>query len=422
MMIFNVYKTFPSLVYTIINDLSFLTASFAISFCCVMSSMDVEPSFPVSLSPDALGKYTACGSILSSFFQSLNSHLVSGTLIGSLCVQLDSLLLTALSRTHVRPKVDKGLAFPTCVSVNHVVGHFSPGKDDGTVLHEGDVVKVDVGVHIDGYVAVMARTEVVGGGKARGRKADVIKAAYLANECAVMMLKQGGKNYNVTEMIKAVADTFNVRVVQGVLSHQMKRFIIDGNKVVLSKGDIDTKVDDAEFEIGDVFGIDVVFSTGEGKPKEHDEKTTVFKRAVDKSYNLKLKASQAFLKQIDLQFSTFPFAIRAFEDEKLAKLGLTEVLKHDLVVPYPVLSEKQGEFVAQFKFTVIITPEGPVRLTEAPFDLQSLESEYELKDPVLLALYQEGQEAIQLAIKKREEKRLAKKAGANSVPVAMDTN
>lgn len=56
-----------------------------------------------------------------------------------------------LSLTYVKKRVEKGVAFPTCVSVNEVVGHYSPLEDE-VVLKEGDVVKVELGVHIDGYI------------------------------------------------------------------------------------------------------------------------------------------------------------------------------------------------------------------------------------------------------------------------------
>jgi len=50
-----------------------------------------------------------------------------------------------------------------------------------------------------------------------------------------------------------------------VLSHQMKQFVIDGNKVVLSLSNPDTRVDEAEFEENEVYAIDIVTSTGDGK-------------------------------------------------------------------------------------------------------------------------------------------------------------
>ena len=57
--------------------------------------------------------------------------------------------------------IRKGIGFPTCISVNHIVGHNSPLLSDKTTLKSGDVVKVDCGVQIDGYIAVGAHTFVV---------------------------------------------------------------------------------------------------------------------------------------------------------------------------------------------------------------------------------------------------------------------
>lgn len=69
----------------------------------------------------------------------------------------------------------------------------------------------------------------------------------------------------MTEAIQKVAAAYDCKVVEGVLSHQLKQFVIDGNKVVLSVGNADTRVDDAEFEENEVYAIDIVASTGDGK-------------------------------------------------------------------------------------------------------------------------------------------------------------
>ena len=75
------------------------------------------------------------------------------------------------------------------------------------------------------------------------------------------------QNKDVTEAIQKVAAAYDCKIVEGVLSHQLKQFVIDGNKVVLSVSNADTKVDDAEFEENEVYAIDIVTSTGEGKVK-----------------------------------------------------------------------------------------------------------------------------------------------------------
>lgn len=76
--------------------------------------------------------------------------------------------------------MEKGVAFPTCVSVNNVVGHYSPLKSEDSNVKNGDVVKVELGCHIDGFVGQVAHTVVVGQKEVSGKKADVILAAYNA--------------------------------------------------------------------------------------------------------------------------------------------------------------------------------------------------------------------------------------------------
>ena len=58
--------------------------------------------------------------------------------------------------------MEKGVAFPTCISVNNIVGHLSPLKSEDQQLKDGDLVKIDLGCHIDGFVGLVAHTIVVG--------------------------------------------------------------------------------------------------------------------------------------------------------------------------------------------------------------------------------------------------------------------
>lgn len=92
-------------------------------------------------------------------------------------------------------EIKKGIAFPTSVSVNNCICHFSPTKNDPDhELKEGDVVKIDLGAHIDGFIAVAAHTVVAksdANAKVTGRAADVILATYWASQAALRLLKPG---------------------------------------------------------------------------------------------------------------------------------------------------------------------------------------------------------------------------------------
>ena len=75
-----------------------------------------------------------------------------------------------------------------------------------------------------------------------------------------------------------------------------------------------------------------------------------------------------------------PFTLRSCENETKAKMGVVECVTHKLIEPFQVLYEKEGEHVAQFKFTVLLMPNGPHKITGLPLDLDLVESEKSIED------------------------------------------
>ncbi|GAB2230246.1 hypothetical protein Droror1_Dr00014504 [Drosera rotundifolia] len=336
-------------------------------------------------SPEVVTKYKSAADIVNKALQLVISECKPKAKVWELCEKGDAFIKEQTGNMYksAKKKIEKGVAFPTCISVNNTVCHFSPLASDETVLEEGDVVKIDLGCHIDGFIAVVAHTHVIQDGPVTGRKADVIAAANTTAEVALRLVRPGKKNKDVTEAIQKVAAAYDCKIVEGVLSHQLKQFVIDGNKVVLSVSTPEVRVDDAEFEENEVYAVDIVASTGEGKPKLLDEKqTTIYKRAVDKNYHLKMKASRFIFSEISQNFPIMPFTARWLE-EKRARLGLVECVNHDLLQPYPVLHEKSGDFVAHIKFTVLLMPNGSDRVTSHP--LQELQPTKALDDPEIKA-------------------------------------
>ena len=300
-------------------------------------------------------------------------------------------------------KIDKGIAFPTCVSVNNQVCHNSPLDDNAVVLEEGQAVKIDLGAHVDGYIAVVANTVVLTGDAAApvtGQQADVMQAAVTAGEAAIRKLRPGASNADVAAAIAKVAEDFGVNVVEGVLTHAMKRFVIDGNKVVLHKSSPELKADEETVALNEVYALDIVLSSGEGKPKIQDEKeTNVYKRAIEKNYKLKMQASKQLFSQITTRFPTMPFTMRAMTETRGARLGVVECMSHELLHEYPVLYEKPGDCVAHFKATVLVMQNGNDRVTT--WAHQPLQSDLELTDEDLKAL-------IAQPLKSKKKKKAAK--------------
>ncbi|XP_065141833.1 proliferation-associated protein 2G4b [Paramisgurnus dabryanus] len=346
-----------------------------------------------------------------------------GVSVVSLCEKGDAFISAETGKVFKKEKeIKKGIAFPTCVSVNNCVCHFSPLKSDPDyTLKDGDLVKIDLGVHVDGFISNVAHSFVVGATKdapVTGRKADVVKAAHLCAEAALRLVKPGNQNSQVTEAWNKIAQSFKCTAIEGMLSHQLKQHVIDGEKTIIQNPSDQQKKDHekAEFEVHEVYAVDVLISTGEGKAKDSGQRTTVYKRDPNKQYGLKMKTSRMFFSEVERRFDTMPFTLRAFEDESKARLGVVECAKHELLQPFTVLHEKEGEFVAQFKFTVLLMANGPLRITSGFFEPELYKSEHEVQDPELKALLQSS--ASRKAQKKKKKK--ASKTAENATGQPME--
>jgi methionine aminopeptidase len=136
-----------------------------------------------------------------------------GSKLFELCFFGDSAIIEELGKVYNKKQIFKGIAFPTCISINEVCGYNSPTFDESATIKEGDLVKVEVGAHVDGFAAFVAHTIVVqSNAKATvtGKKADVILAAYNAIQAALRLIKPGYFNNQVTDVIKRVCDAYEV--------------------------------------------------------------------------------------------------------------------------------------------------------------------------------------------------------------------
>uniref|UniRef100_A0A2K5K3F6 Peptidase M24 domain-containing protein n=1 Tax=Colobus angolensis palliatus TaxID=336983 RepID=A0A2K5K3F6_COLAP len=123
----------------------------------------------------------------------------SGVSVLSLCEKGHAMIIEETGKIFKKEKeMKKGIAFPTSISVNNFVCHFFPLKSSQDyILKEGDLVKIDLGFHVDGLIANVAHTFVVDvaqGTQVTGRKADVIKTAHLCAEAALCLAKPRNQN------------------------------------------------------------------------------------------------------------------------------------------------------------------------------------------------------------------------------------
>uniref|UniRef100_A0AAR2LMW5 Peptidase M24 domain-containing protein n=1 Tax=Pygocentrus nattereri TaxID=42514 RepID=A0AAR2LMW5_PYGNA len=331
-------------------------------------------------------KYKMGGDIANQALRLVIDAAKPGVSVLSLCEKGDAYIMTETGKVFKKEKdMKKGIAFPTCVSVNNCVCHFSPLKSDPDyTLKDGDLVKIDLGVHVDGFIANVAHSFVIGTSKeapVTGRKADVIKAAYLCAEAALRLVKPGNQNTQVTEAWNKIAHSFKCNPIEGMLSHQLKQHVIDGEKTIIQNPTDQQKKDHekAEFEVHEVYAVDVLISTGEGKARDGGQRTTIYKRDPSKQYGLKMKTSRIFFSEVERRFDAMPFTLR-----------------------YRVKHFGELKFVAQFKFTVLLMANGPLRITSGPFEPELYKSEHDVQDPELKSLIQSS--ASRKAQKKKKKK------------------
>ena len=405
---------------------------------------DDEVGEDFSKDPRAFSYLQDAGRIADDALQAIIKKMIPGANLYELCTQSDAFILDKLSKIYTKKKFIKGLAFPTCISINEVCGNYSAPAEitddphEKKSLSEGDVAKIDLGVQIHGFAAVAAHTVVVSSKpdeKVTGAKAEVILAAYNSLQAALRMMKvKSATNNDVTKAIESICKDYGVNPIEGVLSHRMKRDIIDGMECIINKNTFEQKVDDRQFEHGDVFGLDIIVSTGEGKPKETGIKTNVYKRALETTYKLRTDSGRRLLSVVENNFYSFPFTFNVFDKEEniklktpisnlktTMKLGLNECTKYELLHGYPVLSEKKGDIVAQFKYTIAVREEGPVVICGLPLDVNKFTTDKKVTDENIVKALSSNlddylpnyKKSIKVEKKKKKDakaKRAAKKA------------
>lgn len=252
------------------------------------------------------------------------------------------------------------------------------------------MVKVELGAQIDGYGAIAATTVVVGASKENpitGKQADVLMAAHQAAEAAVRLIRAGNANTPVTDNVGRIAAAYGCKPVEGMLSHQQEKNVIDGKKQIILNPTEGQRQDfeKCTFAENEVYCVDIMISSGDGKIKNNASRTTIYKKTAV-NYSLKMQTSRVVLSEITKKFGQFPFNLRQMEDERKARMGLLECTKHNVVTAYDVMEEEKGEFVAQFLFTVCVMPSGPLRITSTPIDLETIKTEKKIEDEEILAL------------------------------------
>lgn len=276
-------------------------------------------------------------------------------------------------------------------------------------MKEGDIVKIDLGCHIGGYFAHVGTTVVVQTDKTQkitGDSANLIVAGQTALQAGIRTIIAGNTNEDVTARIEKVAEEFKLNAMEGAYSHKHKKHLIDEGEVIMNKHMPERRAQKYEFAPGDVFGLDVYITTGDGKAKLSELRTTVFRRAVENVYDVRSKAGRHFLSEVDKRFPSLPFSIRSFSDDiTTAKLGVKQCLEKELLEPFEVHTLNSGEQCARFCATVAIQGTGTAVLAggDKHFDASKYEHSEKVAD-------QELSDLLALSMDLKEQKKRMKAA------------
>jgi methionyl aminopeptidase len=245
-----------------------------------------------------------------------------------------------------------GLAFPVNISINEIAAHFSPKHNDSLIFQKGDVVKLDIGAHIDGYIADTALTIEV----ESNLNNDLIKASTDALDVAINLMKPGIDLTELGAEVQKTITSFGFKPIDNLTGHSMQRYILHAGVSVPSVGNTASKSD---LKAGDVLAIEPFATTGAGHVISGVGSNIYLCK---KSINLKLirdSRSKILFDKVKKEFKTLPFAQRWFErqfsnsDTVLRKLSFLGLLKH-----YPQLIDAKKGVVSQAEHTVILTEEG----------------------------------------------------------------
>jgi methionyl aminopeptidase len=246
-----------------------------------------------------------------------------------------------------------GLAFPVNVSVNEVAAHFSPRHDDKSlVFRRGDVVKLDVGVHVDGYIADTAVTVEVGTNK----YVDMIKASREALETAIGLMKAGVNLSDVGKAIEEKIISHGYKSVDNLTGHSLERYVLHSG---ISVPNVSDKLNIVKTKIGDVLAIEPFATDGAGHVISGTSSNIYRYVSSARSKLIRDSKVRSLASLISKNFKFLPFAERWCVDMfPNFEVSLKRLLFAGCIKQYPQLIDKNKGVVTQAEHTIILFEDG----------------------------------------------------------------
>jgi methionyl aminopeptidase len=236
-------------------------------------------------------------------------------------------------------------AFPVNISVDEEASHATPGVDDETEFGE-EMVCLDIGIHVDGWIADAAVTVDL------SDNPELVAAAEEALDAAVETIAPG---VHTGEVGAAIEDAIRDRGYTPILNlsgHGVAQFDAHTDPSVPNRG-LDRGV---ELEVGDVIAVEPFATDGQGKVGEGND-AEIYELAGSGGRSVRNRQARQLLETIEEEYGQLPFALRWLDDQR-AKMLLRRLQRQGVVESHPVLKEDAGTLVSQAEHTLIVTKDG----------------------------------------------------------------
>lgn len=238
-------------------------------------------------------------------------------------------------------------AFPVNVSLNDIAAHYTAEPNDTLEVKDSDILKIDIGVQLEGYIADTAVTVCYD-----PKSEALVKVAEMALNEAVKMVKADTKAGDIGVAIEHMIVKHGFKPIQNLSGHSLERYTIHAGRSIPN---IRTIGPSFSLSSNTAYAIEPFVTTKDGQGVVYEGVVRNIFSIASRKPSKNLEADN-FLAQLWNKFRTLPFAIRWITDlydEQRAR-QLTELLvKKRNVHAYPILVEGNGKVVSQAEHTLI---------------------------------------------------------------------
>jgi methionyl aminopeptidase len=246
-------------------------------------------------------------------------------------------------------------AFPVNISINDIAAHYTPAIESNDSLGENDLVKIDIGVELQGAIADTAYTIDLG-----EKNGNLVKASEEALENAIKAMKPGIAVGELGGVIEDTIKKYDLKPISNLTGHMIKSNDLHAGV------EIPNIRTEEKFELmeGDVFAVEPFATTGGGFVADLNQVEIYSLFAPAK---IRMRQSRKIVEYAIDNFGMLPFAerwvMKEFKSKVLVSAALKELLQNHFIRAYPVLREADGGMVSQSEHTVYVTKDGAEVLT-----------------------------------------------------------